>query len=82
MSIESCINAYLKLSKDIFQEGKRSRWAILGRTNDAWTVGEKYNSEKLQDAIQRIVQDAGEEPDAKLKKERYPKCRVYVKLPL
>jgi patatin-like phospholipase/acyl hydrolase len=75
MDIEACIEAYLQMSKDVFQPRKR-KFDLLGRVNDALKVRGRFSSEALKWGIQRIVAQAGENEEAKLRVEAHPKCRV------
>jgi patatin-like phospholipase/acyl hydrolase len=79
MDIEDCITAYLQISRDVFQP-KKKRFDILGRASDALKVRGRFDSEALKKGIQKIVMQAGEDIDSKLKVEDEPKCRVLVSL--
>jgi len=81
MDVEACIDAYLQLSADVFQP-KRCNINILGKAKDKVKVRERFDSEKLKQSIQTIVDKAEEDEgkDAKLRKEANPKCRVFVPL--
>lgn len=75
MDIEECITAYLEISRDVFQPKKR-KYDIFGRASDALKVRGRFDSEALKRGIQKIVVQAGEDENAKLKIEDEPKCRV------
>jgi patatin-like phospholipase/acyl hydrolase len=77
MDIEECINAYIQISKDVFQP-KKKKFDILGRASDALKVLGRFDSEALKRGIQEIVAQSGEIRDAKLKVDSEPKCRVLV----
>jgi patatin-like phospholipase/acyl hydrolase len=81
MNIEDCITAYLQLSQEVFQPRRRSL-NFLGKANDVLRVRGRFDSEALRKGIQRVVMEAGEDGDAKLKVEDEPKCRVLVSLSL
>jgi len=80
MDTEDCITAYLQISRDVFQP-KKKRFDILGRASDALKVRGRFDSEALKKGIQKIVVQAGEDVDSKLKAEDEPRCRVLVPLP-
>ena len=50
MDVNSCIIAYLKLSKKAFTP-RRHRINLLGRAADAWRTKERFESEKLKAQI-------------------------------
>jgi patatin-like phospholipase/acyl hydrolase len=75
MDIEACIEAYLQISKDVFQP-RKNKFNFIGRANDALKVRGKFDSEALKKGMQRIVVQAGENEAAKLRVEAHPKCRV------
>jgi patatin-like phospholipase/acyl hydrolase len=79
MTIEECIIAYLQISREVFQPRRRSL-NFLGKANDALKVRGRFNSDALKKGIKRVVIQAGEDADAKLKVEDQPKCRVLVSL--
>jgi patatin-like phospholipase/acyl hydrolase len=75
MDIEACIEAYLQISKGVFQP-RKNKFDLIGRANDALKVRGRFDSEALKREIQRIVAQAGEKEEAKLRVEAKPKCRV------
>jgi hypothetical protein len=75
MSIEECIDAYLQISKEVFQP-KRSWLNWPAKVKDILNLGEQFDSKKLEAKIKDIVKKSGESVDAMLKIEDNPKCRV------
>jgi hypothetical protein len=67
MDVTSCIDAYLRISKDVFQFKKRSRLNMLGKVRDVLQVQGKFDHKKLEEAVQSIVKDAGLDPEAPLR---------------
>jgi hypothetical protein len=54
MDIDSCIDAYIKLSSVVFQP-KRTKSNIFGRAKDIWEVDGTYSSECLTSEIKAII---------------------------
>ena len=50
MDVNSCIEAYLELSKEAFTP-RRHRINFFGRAADAWRTKERFKSEKLKAQI-------------------------------
>ena len=74
MSIPDCIKAYQLLSEEVFKP-RRSHLNILGKGKDKWSLDGAFDAERLAKAIRRIVQESGEDADAKLL-EPNAKCKV------
>lgn len=78
MDVTSCIDAYLKISGEVFQSKKRSILNVLGKARDMWHVQGKFDHRRLENAMKRIIQRARLDPEAKLKdvSQGEPGCRV------
>ena len=74
MDIESCIEAYVKLSERVFTPRKRSR--LLGKKFMNLIGQEIFNHETLEDAIKRVVRQSGCDENAPLL-QASPKCKTY-----
>ncbi|KAH8689905.1 acyl transferase/acyl hydrolase/lysophospholipase [Talaromyces proteolyticus] len=71
MSIDECIDAYLKLSDRIFQK-KRHRLTIKGK------IQGRFDSEELERAVKEIITTQGLQEDTLLKDEPDAACKVFV----
>ena len=77
MTVQDCIDAYIRLSELVFVP-KRSRLPIVGKIKNKWYMKEAFDSEKLKEAIQNIVAeyDKSKDPDVMLRLDTEPRCRV------
>ncbi|CAH0002317.1 unnamed protein product [Clonostachys byssicola] len=75
MGIDSCIDAYIKLSKDIFTPRKRNK--ILGKNLLKITGQAAYSHNALEDAIKHVIRQSGIDENAPLL-ESAPKCKMFV----
>lgn len=70
MSVEECIEAYIKLSERVFQQKHVSPVTIKGK------MKARYSSEELQNAVQEVIQERGLDKDALLKDTTPQACKV------
>ena len=77
MTVQECIDAYIRLSEQVFVP-KKSRLPIFGKVKDKWYMKEKFDSTKLKEAIQNIVveYDKSQDPNVMLRIDAEPRCRV------
>lgn len=73
MDIDTCIDSYIEMSDNIFQK-KHHRVKWNGR------VQGRYDSEELESAIKRIIEQQGLDEDTLLKGEPDDPCKVLVRL--
>lgn len=70
MSVDECINAYIKLSSRVFRKVHRIPIGIQGNFRA------RYDSKELQKAIEGIVQENHLDKDALLKDDGPQACKV------
>ena len=73
MDIDACIDSYIEMSDSIFQK-KHHRVKWNGR------VQSRYDSEELENAIKKIIEQQGLNEDTLLKGEPDDPCKVLVHL--
>jgi len=76
MDVDSCIDAYIHLSKSIFETKQKSRFNLFGRGKDAILVNGKFSSQRLEDAIKQITEEHTKNSEAPLWNPG-GKCKVY-----
>jgi hypothetical protein len=77
MDIESCIDAYLKMSASIFKP-KRHKFNYLSRAVDFFYLNERFDSDLLAETFKSITRRCGPD-DAKLRDgAANPRCRMSV----
>lgn len=74
MDIDSCIDAFTKLSEEVFTP-KRSRANIFGRLADTLKVKGAYDAEALASAVKEFVQQSDNDRDAPLLSPK-KRCKV------
>jgi len=77
MSIPSCIDAYINLSKAIFQPRRYSA-SVIGRVIDKINVQERFSSSILEQAIVGLLERNGQTRDSPLQCETPTKCKIFV----
>jgi hypothetical protein len=70
MTIDQCLDAYKKLAEGIFGAG------MVKKANDARVTGARYSGEKLKTAIQDIVKQYADDPEALMLDPREDGCKV------
>ena len=77
MSVEDTINAYLKLSKEVFTP--KHKFNILATLINIANAKGRYDSQALKESIKEIVtKELGEDHKEALLLESEFVCRVYV----
>lgn len=70
MSVEECIDSYVKLSEEVFV--KKTRWF----TDSHGNIQERYNSQKLEDAIRGVVKQYCSAENALMRTDEKQRCKV------
>jgi len=73
MDIQTCIDAYIELSKTVFTPRKRNR--VFGRVFQNVIGNAAFNHKALEQAIKKIVSQSQGDEDAPLLEDE-PKCKV------
>ncbi|WYZ45915.1 hypothetical protein EsH8_IX_000140 [Colletotrichum jinshuiense] len=78
MSVDECYDVYTKLAKTIFKP-KRWKYDVLNRGLDLISANERYDSSKLEEMVQQIIQQRTGSKHAMLKDpHRASPCKVFV----
>lgn len=74
MSVEDCISAYNKMMACVFEEGfiRNAPFTLSGKLKP------RFDSEKLKDAIERVIREAGMDPNERFRDGKKDGCKVYV----
>ncbi|KAK0742693.1 phospholipase [Schizothecium vesticola] len=77
MHTSEAIDAYLKLSEDVFQP-RRNQMDILARVRDRVQLRGRFDGDTLAQAVRDVVQKSGEAPEALLMEPQEGPCKVFV----
>jgi hypothetical protein len=69
MTLDECIDAYISLSDEVFQK-KRHRVTVKGN------IQGRFDSEKLANAVKRVIREQGLQENTLLKDEKETSCKV------